>query len=141
MKSQQFDLAGCHVGRGNDFNTGRQTAPVCRRGDYPAPAKSEILHTPPQEKTGGGSEDDLNTIWRHISYFAILQRRLKIARYWLNDVVHEAMKGRTHVTSLIPGDLIRTYQEGEHEGTVSIARQVSEMVRLAEKAGIKPAQE
>jgi hypothetical protein len=55
--------------------------------------------------------------------------------------VHEAMKGRTHVASLIAGDLIRTYQEGEHEGTMSIARQVSEMVRLAEKAGIKPAQE
>jgi hypothetical protein len=66
MKSQQFDLAGCHVGPGNDFNAGRQTALVWSRGDYPAPAKSEILHTLPQEKTGGGSEGDVNTIWRHI---------------------------------------------------------------------------
>ena len=45
------------------------------------------------------------------------------------------------MTPLIAGDLIRTYQEGEHEETTSIARQVSEMVRLAEKAGIKPAKE
>ena len=48
MKSQQFYLAGCHVGPGNDFDAGRQTALVWSRGNYPAPAKSEILHTPPQ---------------------------------------------------------------------------------------------
>ncbi len=46
--SEQFDLAGCHVGPGNNFDAGRQTAFVCRCRDYPAPAKSEILHTLPQ---------------------------------------------------------------------------------------------
>ena len=31
----------------------------------------------------------------------------------LITAIHEAMKGRTYVTPLIAGDLIRTYQEGE----------------------------
>ena len=34
----------------------------------------------------------------------------------LITAIHEAMKGRTYVTPLIAGDLIRTYQEGDSPG-------------------------
>ena len=54
----------------------------------------------------------------------------------LITAIHEAMKGRTYVTPLIAGDLIRTFQEGgtsEKDAVADISPRQREIVQLLAK--------
>lgn len=62
--SEQFDLAGCHVGPRDDFNAGRQALPLSCCRDQPSSAELEVLHALPQSGHGvvvhSGTEFDLD---------------------------------------------------------------------------------